>query len=858
MVKFKKLLDEKTTENNSKYTYINYKKLKRIINETYIKLRITKGKIININPNKTFFSKILSFFTIKRLNDGEYSSKISDLHDFTKSPLIKEFFIELNKEINSLYKFYSREEITLSNELNQLFLKKFENNKDSLLIIDDDAQKVYLIALKMKLLYECLILNFEAIRKICKKYDKKLKSFLNNNSFSVYYLKALIDYHNSDLSYLLKMQIIEQGLILIQNKVGYIKFRKYNLLNDPQKKNKLSNLEYAGELTEEDLIKEIDDHLDKSNDIIEGMIRNEKYTITNINLGLILKYDEEEKNENENENNFRDGEGDKLEYTIDYDNEHINTLLKKEESLSITRMFINKEVYQNIINIFFYYLNDLNYKNIVLLVFHLFFNYLLLGVSYIQIIFILLFTIEKEIKYYGIFIGLIFLSQFLMNKILSNSKLLSSIKFKFWIAITSVVVILLQISYLYLIKCIDNKGLNNLTFWIWSTIYSIFIGSSTATTLSNKYLLSCVPKNTLLMMTKNLELFRGVFLYCGVIFFYLFNKYFCFTIIIIFSLISILFLFLFTEKNSENFYKYKKNFNELSEKIKIFNNSGLIIEQSQSINFNNDDFYGEEIRESVLVEDLREEQKQQLEQANKEFNELNIRNNFNVSNIVPEKTKFIIKSLTEGTKNIRTIFLFLFQYLSSFYKHTVLLITLINYIQNTKINKDIIDKQHLQNSYLYNINVYDILVVISLPLGYLLYKSFNRYNDIHSIFRFYFMINCILLFIFTFQYNSNYILLFFVIFISFNCVMDNKINIFFAINYINEKTPFKLNINGLVNLAYYLGKIFGSICFYFLVKKEFYFLAFGTFIYFGASFYDRFIKLSKIIILGRTYSKEIN
>ena len=324
MVKFKKLLDEKTTENNSKYTYINYKKLKRIINETYIKLRITKGKIININPNKTFFSKILSFFTIKRLNDGEYSSKIQDLHDFTKSPLFKDFFIELNKEINSLYKFYSREEISLSNELNQLFLKKFENNKDSLLIIDDDAQKVYLIALKMKLLYECLILNFEAIRKICKKFDKKLKSFLNNNSFCIYYIKALIDYHNSDLSYLLKMQIIEQGLILIQNKVGYIKYRKYNLLNDPQKKNKLSNLEYAGELTEEDLIKEIDDHLDKSNDIIEGMIRNEKYTITNINLGLILRYDEEEKNENEN--NYRDGEGERLEYAIDYDNEHINAL----------------------------------------------------------------------------------------------------------------------------------------------------------------------------------------------------------------------------------------------------------------------------------------------------------------------------------------------------------------------------------------------------------------------------------------------------------------------------------------------------------------------------------------------------
>ena len=48
MVKFKKLLEEKKKENNSKYTYINYKKLKRIINKTYIKLRITKKSMINI------------------------------------------------------------------------------------------------------------------------------------------------------------------------------------------------------------------------------------------------------------------------------------------------------------------------------------------------------------------------------------------------------------------------------------------------------------------------------------------------------------------------------------------------------------------------------------------------------------------------------------------------------------------------------------------------------------------------------------------------------------------------------------------------------------------------------------------
>ena len=148
-----------------------------------------------------------------------------------------------------------------------------------------------------------------------------------------------------------------------------------------------------------------------------------------------------------------------------------------------------------------------------------------------------------------------------------------------------------------------------------------------------------------------------------------------------------------------------------------------------------------------------------------------------------------------------------------------------------------------------------------MTLDYLLYKAykaFNRYNDIHSIFRFYFYINSLILFIYPFTYDSPYLLLLFVIFVSFNYVMDNKINIFFAVNYRNEKTPFKVKVNELVNIAYYWGKILGSFSLVFFFDKEFYFLIFGALIYFGASFYDRFIKLSKVIILGRSHSKEIN
>ena len=867
MVKFKKLLEEKKKENNSKYTYINYKKLKRIINETYIKLRLTKKSAINIIPNKSFFSNFFSFFTIKRLNDAEYSSKISDLQYFTQNSLIKDFFFELNEEINSLYKFYSREEISISNELNRLFIaKQLESQTETLASIEDDSQKIYVISLRMKLLYECLILNFEAIRKICKKFDKKLQNFLNKNSFCVFYLGALINYHNSDLSYLLKMQIIEQGLILIQNRVSYLIDRKNNLLKDPEMKNKYANLDNNGELTVEDLINEINDNLSKTNDIIEGMITNEKYTITNINLGLILKYDGEYKNDlNNQDDNYKVVDNDEKinEYAIDYDTEHINMLLKKEEMLSVIRMFINKEIYVKMINIFFYYLNDLNYRNIVLIFFHLFLNYFIIGASFMQLIIVILFTEKDKINLYGFGIGLVYLSQLLSNIILYKTKL-SNIQLKYLISISLSFIILLQMSYLYIIYLIGNEKWNYLLIVTWLSLFPSLIGTFTWSKLSMKYIMNCVPKNSLFMLSRKLSLFKGIFLFTGIILFYLFNKYVCYFIIFFCLLMIILFLNFFTEKNSDKFYKYKTNFNELLEKMHLFDNSGEILEKNKKSSINDDILYSFErnmIRESVALEQLKAEQQLQLEKANQEFNELNQKNNFNIYNVVPDKTKFILKNLSDKTRKIRFIFLFFFQFFSVFYRQMLTILTLVNYINQAEVNRNKNDE--IEDVQLFKISAFDILMVfsLSLALDYLLYKAykaFNRYNDIHSIFRFYFYINSLILFIYPFSYDSPYLLLLFVIFISFNYVMDNKIILFFGENYRDEKTPFKFKVNELVNIAYYAGKIFGSISLFIIIEKEFYFLIFGALIYLGASFYERFIKLSKIIILGRSFSKEIN
>lgn len=844
MGKFKKLLEKKSKENKREYKYIGYKKLKRKINEIFIKLRLTKNSIININPRESIFSKFLGFFTMKRLNEGEYSSKISNLQDFIKNDLIKNFFHELNNEIHSVYKFYSCEESAISNELNQLLIHKNEEN-EKLTTIDDYSQKLYLLSLQIKLLYECLILNFEAIRKICKKFDKKLKIFVGGDSFCVYYLKTLIYRKNSDLCYMLRMQTIEQGLILIQNRLNYITQREKILLSKSNKESIVSN-DYNGEITEADLIKEIDGHIEKSKNIIESIITKEQYIMTNINLGLLLKYNfesDDDKKDGIRLSMLNDDEIDNQKFEPEY----ANILKQKEESLSNLRLFVNKNVYQNIIYLFFYYLNDANHTNIVLIFFHLFFNYFLLGISYIQILYALkLYKNEQATKYYGLILGFIILVQFFASKM---KNFLLWYKYKLLILISSTMVILTQVIYLLGINYIEYRTEIDKYFWLFSFLYSLFIGIPTSTSISVQYLINLVPKNTLVLLLKNLTFHKYIFLYLGLILYYLFDKNFCLILIMSFILMSFLIFFFFTEKDSKDFYQFRPNLKELSEKIEFFDKNGMIIQKKDSNDINNDIILSDEpdLKESIMnLEELKNSQKIKIEKANEEFSNMNEKSNFNVSNLVLRNTKNIIKNISDNSKNRRGFFLFLFQFLSSFYKQAILIIFLINYTNNN-IDRTIFKKQ-----------LYDIIVILSLPIGYLLYKAFNRYNDIHYIFRFYFIINCVLLFIFAFQYNSKYILFFFMIFISFNYVMDGKINMFFAINYRNEESIFKIKLNKLFNFAYYFGKIFGSLSFYFFVGKEFWFLSFGTFIYFLAIFYYKFIQLPKIILLGRVYSKEIN
>ena len=183
MVKFKKFLSKKEEENkkNKEYIYIDYKSLKCLINKIYVKFRIEKWQFFKLfkqnhekNQKWSSFEKISKYFP-KKLSNSEYNLKIENLKAFARNEPVNEFFSLLNKEINKVYKFYSSYEKIISEKLNHLFLnEKKKDEADSYTAIIDDSEKLNIICLQIKLFQECLITNFEAIRKICKKFDKKL------------------------------------------------------------------------------------------------------------------------------------------------------------------------------------------------------------------------------------------------------------------------------------------------------------------------------------------------------------------------------------------------------------------------------------------------------------------------------------------------------------------------------------------------------------------------------------------------------------------------------------------------------------------------------------------------------------
>ena len=857
MVKFKKFLSKKEEENqkNKEYIYIDYKSLKCLINKIYVKFRIEKWQFFKLfkqnhekNQKWSSFEKISKYFP-KKLSNSEYNLKIENLKAFARNEPVNEFFSLLNKEINKVYKFYSSYEKIISEKLNHLFLnEKKKDEADSYTAIIDDSEKLNIICLQIKLFQECLITNFEAIRKICKKFDKKLRLFFNDNSFSIFYLKAITEYHNSDINYLLKMQIIEQALIIIQNRISVLFHRKKMLQKGP-KKNKLSlnksNLNYSEEYylnTEESLKKQIDEYNKRLIEMINDMVHNEKYLITNINTGIYFEYDNEEKNETSiydylslNEYN-EDGE---------YTTEQVNSLNIKENSLSLTRMFINPEEYENMLNLFFYFLNDKNILNIYIIILNSLLNS---GFSVIFHVGIIQFhNILGDLINIGILYCIFILGEFISGKLFPFLE-----TYKTWLiffnTIFSVFIFMNSFIIDWEIANINEK--RKMIYTLFLVIFSFLIGMGNSNKPVKKCLMSCLPKNNLFRISRNFILIRKITFYFMVLILYILNYYLkneirkkmSICIIVIYSIMSLLVLVLFTDIDSKSFLKYKSNFYREFNQLKFFDSSGVVFEKiAEDLSFSdrNDDLID---RTSLVIEKLKEDEKKMLDIANKEFDELNARGNFNVSNIVQEKTNFLLLRLADSSKKYRVVFLLIFVYFSCLLKQYLIYFML----KNLFMSEDYSTKNLIP-------------FIFAFLIGNIIQNMLHKLNNIELIFKLYCIGNFAMIVIKLFNFVP--LIVYILLYVPFNHVMGNKLNKFFAINYLNEKTFFKIKLNSLANFIFYLGKISGCgifvlECFGNITIRTI-IIVLGLVTYSTFIFFENFIRLSKIVMLGRALSKKM-
>ena len=203
MVKFNKQLNErKVTKWKDKY--LNYKLLKKEINQIYITIRTTD----DFN-NQIFESR-------EKKSDFSYS-RISAWKSLKHSNLIKDFFDKLDNEIKNFYFNYSSIEKELFQKLNVLMKSKEDYSKIKGMVIKTQCENLYILTLDTRLFNDFIFINLEAIRKIMKKFDKKIKPFYNDKSLMLRYIKTRLDYHNSDLNYILKMKIFDELVLLIDN-----------------------------------------------------------------------------------------------------------------------------------------------------------------------------------------------------------------------------------------------------------------------------------------------------------------------------------------------------------------------------------------------------------------------------------------------------------------------------------------------------------------------------------------------------------------------------------------------------------------------------------------------------------------
>jgi len=209
--------------------YINYKILKQKIKAIKEKINIRKrsGTLINnkLNVQKISLMPIRNITTASLLLDD-----LSILYQGQFGPDLKEFIDLLDSELNKCYSFFILTEKELFKKVNAHLYTQTNYINYNLFEIYTEMNKLNVTVYFIKCLNNFIHDNMNAIKKILKKFDKKLSEYCGKIE-TKYILHQLTITENNKLEYILEYKTIDEALTICESNLNEL-YKYYNQNNN--------------------------------------------------------------------------------------------------------------------------------------------------------------------------------------------------------------------------------------------------------------------------------------------------------------------------------------------------------------------------------------------------------------------------------------------------------------------------------------------------------------------------------------------------------------------------------------------------------------------------------------------------
>lgn len=328
--------------------YINFKKLKKMIKEFLLQLKENKGEqnknkinntedtiliksdrverensnltnpesrstLNNLNVNLVSFTHSNSYKTLENYEDFKIAPQsvqspafsidsqydkllLTDPDKKIHSMFLKNFLNNVDQEIRKVYLFYSSIEREIYLQINTLLHRR--KNYASYTMKDVYKELDSLVKVSHITRSFCFYINdnMMAIKKILKKFDKKMNKFFG--FVTVKYLRSKLENPNSDFSYMLQYKIIDESNALIEDMMKELKsnFLKGNRSINFEKSKSNAYFENNFNTTQnqnlnQDLLLAHRENLDNSNNYIHNDKSSSSFNASSIS-DFEKKYDE--------------------------------------------------------------------------------------------------------------------------------------------------------------------------------------------------------------------------------------------------------------------------------------------------------------------------------------------------------------------------------------------------------------------------------------------------------------------------------------------------------------------------------------------------------------------------------------